>query len=50
MKVLPDSTVYTDQNRGYMGLKKNNYRHEAVNHSVGEYVGEQAAWRASGPL
>ena len=36
------STVYTDQNRGYIGLKRKNYGHEAVNHSVGEYVREQA--------
>ena len=40
--VRAGSTVYTDQNRGYMGLKKKNYRHEAVNHSVGEYVRNQA--------
>ena len=25
-----------------MGLRKKNYRHEAVNHGVGEYVREQA--------
>ncbi len=36
------STVYTDQNRGYIGLRKKNYRHESVNHSVGEHVREQA--------
>jgi transposase-like protein len=36
------STVYTDQNRGYVGLKRQNYTHEAVNHGVGEYVREQA--------
>ncbi len=40
--VKEGSTVYTDQNRGYMGLGKKNYRHEAVNHSVGEYVREKA--------
>ena len=32
------STVYTDQNAGYKGLAKKNYKHEAVNHSVGEYI------------
>ena len=34
--------VYTDQNQGYPGLVKKNYRHEAVNHSVGEYIRGQA--------
>ena len=32
------SVVYTDQNPGYKGLKKKNYRHESVNHSAGEYI------------
>ena len=36
------STVYTDQNRGYIGLKKKNYKHQSVNHSVGEYIKGQA--------
>lgn len=40
--VKEGSTVYTDQNRGYVGLKRKNYTHEAVNHSVGEYVRNQA--------
>ena len=31
-----DSTLYTDYHRSYQGLFE--YRHEAVNHSVGEYV------------
>ncbi len=35
--------VYTDQNRSYEGLVKKNYRHESVNHSVGEYVRNQAS-------
>ena len=34
--------VYTDQNRSYEGLVKKNYKHEAVNHSVGEYIKGQA--------
>ena len=29
-------TVYTDEHRGYQGLQ--GYRHETVNHSVGQYV------------
>ena len=32
------SEVYTDQNPGYRGLKKKNYKHESVNHSAGEYI------------
>ena len=36
------STVYTDQNAGYKGLAKKNYRHVTVNHGVGEYVRNQA--------
>ena len=32
------SAVYTDQNPGYKGLKKKNYKHESVNHSAGEYI------------
>ena len=35
------STVYTDEHRGY-GRLKSGYRHEAVAHSVGEYVRGQA--------
>jgi transposase-like protein len=34
------STVYTDCHRSYMGMK--GYNHEAVKHSVGEYVRNQA--------
>ena len=30
--------VYTDQNRSYEGLVKKNYKHESVNHGVGEYI------------
>ena len=36
------SSVYTDKHPGYIGLKKKNYRHEAVNHGVGEYIKGQA--------
>lgn len=36
-----DSTLYTDYHRSYQGLN-GQYRHEAVNHSVGEYVRGQA--------
>ncbi len=34
--------VYTDQNPSYPGLVKKNYRHQAVNHSAGEYIKGQA--------
>ena len=36
------SAVYTDQNPGYKGLKKKNYKHESVNHGAGEYIKGQA--------
>ena len=36
------STVYTDQHRGYKGLSKKNYKHESVNHSIGEYIRDKA--------
>ena len=36
------STVYTDQNLGYIGLKKKDFKHESVNHDVGEYIRGQA--------
>ena len=35
----PDATLYTDEWRSYRGLRD---RHEAVNHSAGEYVREMA--------
>jgi len=35
------SIVYTDENRGYSGLKKKGYKHETKNHGVGEYIKEQ---------
>ena len=35
---VPDAMVYTDGEAGYVGLPK----HEAVRHTVGEYVREQA--------
>ena len=38
--VQSGATVYTDEARAYMGLP--GYRHEAVNHSIGEYVREMA--------
>ena len=37
--VSKEAKVYTDDHRSYLGLP---YNHEAVNHSVGEYVREQA--------
>ncbi len=36
----PESTVYTDDARAYIGLARN---HRVVNHSVGEYVNEMAS-------
>ena len=36
------STIYTDQHRGYIGLKDKNYTHGAVNHGVSEYIRGQA--------
>ena len=35
---VPNAMVYTDGEAGYVGLPK----HEAVRHTVGEYVREQA--------
>ena len=37
--VSPEAKVYTDDHRSYIGLP---YDHESVNHSVGEYVRNQA--------
>lgn len=39
--VHPESTVYTDDHRGYKPLKKK-FRHTSVRHSVSEYVKNQA--------
>lgn len=38
----PESVIYTDQNRGYKGLAKKNYKHTSVNHSAGQYVKNKA--------
>ena len=35
-RALPGATVYTDEHRSYAGMPE--FTHEAVNHSVGEYV------------
>ena len=40
--VKEGSTVYTDHHMGYVGLKKKNYKHFSVNHSVGEFIKDQA--------
>jgi transposase-like protein len=37
-RVLEGSTVYTDSFKAYLGLCEVGYGHEAVNHSVGEWV------------
>lgn len=34
--VAPGSILYTDEHRSYLGL--HDYRHDSVNHTVGEYV------------
>lgn len=39
--VTPGSALMTDEDRSFKGLGKD-YRHQAVNHSAGEYVREQA--------
>jgi len=41
-RVSEGSTVYTDSFKAYLGLGEAGYRHEAVNHSVGEYVRGEA--------
>jgi len=37
-KVLPASTVYTDEYHGYQGLKRAGYTHERIRHSARVYV------------
>ena len=37
----PGATVYTDEAKAYKGMAE--FTHEAVNHSVGEYVREMAS-------
>ena len=37
-KVLPSSTVYTDELSGYDGLDKKGYTHRRIHHSSGIYV------------
>ena len=37
-KVKPGSTIYTDDHGGYRKVKYAGFKHEAVNHSAGEYV------------
>ena len=35
--ILPGSTVHTDELRSYMGLGREGYLHQTVNHGAGEY-------------
>lgn len=42
MSIKRGSTVYTDQHRGYKGLKHKDYKHEAVNYDGGEHIRGQA--------
>jgi len=37
-RILPSSTVFTDEWTGYEGLDKVGYRHKRINHSAGVYV------------
>lgn len=36
--VSPRARIYTDDYRGYIGVKYYGYEHDSVNHSAGEYV------------
>lgn len=36
--VLPESTVFTDEFKGYVGIEKHGYRHRRINHSARVYV------------
>ena len=38
----PQSQIYSDQSASYTGLRERGYRVESVNHSVKEYVRDQA--------
>src|SRR5271165_3204203 len=37
-RILPESTVFTDELSAYDGLEKNGYEHRRINHSAGVYV------------
>ena len=41
-RVESGALVYTDQHGGYVGLAKQGYQHESVNHSAKEYVNGMA--------
>jgi transposase-like protein len=36
--VTPGTTVSTDRSRSYLRLKRHGYKHDRVNHDIGEYV------------
>ena len=38
--VLPSSVIYTDEYNIYARLGERGYEHESVNHSIGEYAGD----------
>ncbi len=37
-RVEPNTTIYTDEHRGYIGLDWYGYKHKSVNHSAKQYV------------
>src|SRR5260370_38340016 len=37
-RILPKSTVFTDELSAYEGLDKNDYEHRRINHGAGVYV------------
>lgn len=36
--ISPTAKIYSDEYRGYIGVKYHGYEHDSVNHSAGEYV------------
>jgi len=42
LSTVRGTTIYSDQNPSYIGLKYKGYHHDSVNHSVKEFVHEQA--------
>lgn len=36
--ISPKAKIYSDEYRGYIGVKYYGYEHNSVNHTAGEYV------------